>query len=874
MGLKEYQGKRQFGKTPEPRGTTFRNKGSSFVVHKHAASRLHYDFRLELDGVLKSWAVPKGPSLHPSLKRLAVHVEDHPVEYGSFEGTIPKEEYGGGTVMVWDRGQWVPQENPRHAYDRGRLKFQLQGNKLKGGWSLVRMGGAKAKDVKNWLLIKEKDKEALQGTQPDIIDTASRSVATKRTLEDIAVGTEENSRKKHFSPRKSGNKNSKSRSSRTISRKKTTGQSRAFDPSKLPSAVSGSQPATFRPQLATLVKSAPTGDDWLHEIKFDGYRLVSVVKDARIHLFTRNGKDWTKKFPGIADALAQLPVRQAILDGELVVLRPDGISDFQALQTVLKGEASDPLVYYVFDLPYCEGYNLCRTPLLTRKELLWELIKCLPEAAAFHLRYSDHIQGQGERSFEHACRKALEGIISKHAMSPYRQTRSKQWVKVKCHHRQELVIGGYTNPSGSRKFFGALLLGYYDQEGQLQYAGRVGTGFTQQRLARLHALLSKRHQASPPFVRLPNDRGLKSAHWVRPELVAEVEFLEWTREGVLRHPSFLGLREDKSVRDIRKESPTPLKEIVPEPSTSSRGRKTSRRGHSHPRVEMALTHPDKILYPQQGITKGDLAEFYQHIADWVLPHVAGRPLTLVRCPQGHQKKCFYQKHASGSLSESIRTILIEEKGSKEDNSYLVIDDVRGLIALVQMGVLEMHPWGCLKDRVDRPDRLVFDLDPGTGVKWEQLIEGAELLRRRLEEDGIVSFVKTSGVKGLHVVAPLVRRASWDELKQYTRKLATETAERQPSVFVANMSKAKRKGKIFIDYLRNGFGSTSIATYGVRALSGAPVSTPISWKELPSLSGPQAYTLKTLPDRLNALKRDPWEEFFQLRQSISRAVLNA
>ncbi|HBP89630.1 MAG: DNA ligase D [Nitrospira sp.] len=870
MGLKDYRSKRQFVKTPEPRGRKHRGNGSLFVVQEHAASHLHYDFRLELDGVLKSWAVPKGPSLYPSQKRLAVHVEDHPVEYGSFEGNIPKDEYGGGTVLLWDRGIWVPREDPSLSYKRGRLKFHLKGEKLKGGWSLVRMRSGK--NERNWLLIKEHDAHSFHNSQPDILETSPLSVATQRSLEEIAENSEINGKGNNRSRRRTHTRPKKNPPSRSNAREKPLGSPKISDPSKLPFASSSSQPTTFQPQLATLVKNPPAGEEWLHEIKFDGYRMLSMVKPGHIRLRTRNGKDWTNKFSVIAGALAELPVRQAILDGEILVLRPDGTSDFQALQNVLKGEASDPLVYYAFDLPYCEGYSLCRTPLLKRKELLRELIASLPADAATHIRYSDHIQGQGQDSFNQACRLALEGLISKQAMSPYRQARSKHWVKVKCQQRQELVIGGYTNPAGSRKYFGALLLGYYDEQGRLHYAGRVGTGFSDQRLARIYALLVKRQQARPPFFRLPFDRDLKKAHWVRPELVAEVEFFEWTREGVLRHPAFIGLREDKSAKEIKREMPMANDEVP-----FQRGRTSGRRSSSHPLAspedaEMPLSHPDKVLYPQQGITKRDLAEYYRRLAPWVLPHVAGRPLTLVRCPQGHQKKCFYQKHASDSLSDSIRQILIQEKGTKERNSYLVIDDVKGLLAFVQMGVLEIHPWGCLEDRIDRPDRLVLDLDPGPGVSWEQLIEGAHILKNRLLEDGVESFVKTSGGKGLHVVAPLVRRTTWDDLKKYTRMLAMETAQNHSAGFVATMSKTKRKGKIFIDYLRNGFGATSIATYGTRALSGAPVSTPLAWKELSSISSSQAFTLATLPARLKKIKSDPWKGFFDLRQSLSRSAL--
>jgi bifunctional non-homologous end joining protein LigD len=516
--------------------------------------------------------------------------------------------------------------------------------------------------------------------------------------------------------------------------------------------------------LATLVKQVPRGEDWIHEIKFDGYRLLAFLKNGQIQLRTRNGKDWTKKFPAIAHALAELPVRQAILDGEVVVLRPDGTSDFQALQNVLNGEASDPLVYFLFDLPHCEEYNLSRTPLLKRKEMLQHLLKDLSSQAAFLLRYSDHIQGKGKQSYEHACRNALEGIISKHAASSYQQSRSKQWVKVKCHHRQELVIGGYTSPAGSRKYFGALLVGYYDEQGRLQYAGRVGTGFDKNRLKQVHALLITRHRFHSPFFTMLSKRNTKGVHWVNPDLVAEVEFFEWTRDGVMRHPAFIGLREDKSAKDIRKETPASVEDIIPpkakatrsqrSPAKSSRRRRPFSSGTDSDTFSgISLSNPDRVLYPKQGITKRALAEFYQQISEWVLPHVIGRPLTLVRCPQGFHKTCFYQRHASDSLPESIRSISIKERGKGENNTYLVIDDVKGLLALVQMGVLEIHPWGCTEDRLDRPDRLIFDLDPSPGVSWERIIEGAIILKHLLSKDGIESFVKTSSGKGLHVMAP-------------------------------------------------------------------------------------------------------------------------
>jgi bifunctional non-homologous end joining protein LigD len=822
--------------------------------------------------------VPKGPSLCPSQKRLAVHVEDHPLEYGSFEGTIPKGEYGGGTVMVWDRGEWVPEGDPAGAYRRGRMLFKLKGKKLKGGWSLIRMGQAGVENGHHWLLIKNNDEEAIPSERSDVLDTHPLSIMTNRSLEEIAE--HQNHQKKLKCTPSSSRRISHTRTKPTPSsrRKQPSGVTARIDPSVLPHAEKSSQPVSFSPQLATLVKEVPRGEEWIHEIKFDGYRLLGFVKDGHIQLRTRNGKDWTSKFPAIAHGLAELPIRQAIVDGEVVVLRPEGTSDFQALQNVLKGEASDPLVYFLFDLPHCEGYNLRRTPLLKRKAMLQRLLSGLSSRPGFFLRYSDHIQGQGEQAYEQACRQALEGIISKRTTSSYQQARSKQWVKVKCHHRQELVIGGYTNPAGSRQYFGALLLGYYDDRSRLHYAGRVGTGFDEVRLKRIHALLAKRVRSSSPFLKLSAQEDSQGVHWVNPDLVAEVEFLEWTREGHLRHPSFIGLREDKSARDIRKETSARIGDRIPSTAKSSRSQRSPAKSSRHRRLSssrrdsgtfsgLALSNPDRVLYPKQGITKRALAEFYQHIAEWVLPHVIKRPLTLLRCPRGVQKPCFYQRHVSDSLPESIRGIHIQERGKGGNHTYLVIDDVKGLVGLVQMGVLEIHPWGCREDRLDRPDRLIFDLDPSPGIKWDHLVEGATILKDRLSEDGIESFVKTSGGKGLHVVAPLQRRATWEALKRYSRKLAMEVAKQDSSRYIATMSKEKRKGKIFIDYLRNSFGATCVTAYGTRARAGAPVSTPLRWEELAALSGPEAFTLATLPERLSALKEDPWKGFFDVRQSL-------
>jgi bifunctional non-homologous end joining protein LigD len=851
MSLREYRQKRDFKRTPEPAGNgAAARAGRKFVVQKHDASRLHYDFRLELDGTLKSWAVPKGPSLDPAVKSLAVHVEDHPLDYAGFEGVIPAGEYGGGTVMVWDQGTWEPDGDAAADYRHGKLKFSLHGEKLHGSWALVRMGGRAGEDGKNWLLIKHRDDAAKPVKKYDVLKREAKSVLSGRDLPEIAADAD----RVWSSKPKASRKLAASGNGRIAAKSTKKRVARGVKAARLDGARKATQPTKFSPQLATLASEAPEGDDWLHELKFDGYRLLAHVKNGRARLMTRRGQDWTHRFEPLAAAIAELPVKQAILDGEVVALNDEGESNFQQLQNNLKSGKTDSLVYYVFDMPHCEGYSLMKAPLTDRKEALAALLLSGGRGNDGMVRYSDHIVGNGPTVLEQACQRVREGIVSKRADSPYESSRSRSWLKVKCIKRQEFVIGGYTKPSGARVGFGALTLGYYEG-GKLNYCGRVGTGFTSQSLRQLTKQLRERRSDESPFDSSLSTAERRGVTWVRPELVAEVEFTEWTSDGRLRHPAFLGLREDKSAKQVKRE------EAVPMPRSSK-----SANGSGVVVAGVPLSHPDRVLFPEMKITKQDLAEYYAAVADWVLPHIVDRPLTLVRCPAGRTGQCFYQKHLNDSLPDQLRGVTIREKSGTDE--YVVVDDLAGLVSLVQMGVLEMHPWPARADDVEAPDRLVIDLDPGEGVAWKSVVTAARELRDVLGELGLESFVRTSGGKGLHVVAPLSRRNTWDQLKTFAHSLADTMARSDPARYIATMSKAKRRGKIYVDYLRNQRGATAIASYSTRARAGAPVATPLTWRELTTRIKPDGFTVVNVPKRLAKLKTDPWDGFFGVRQSIT------
>ncbi|HZW09257.1 MAG TPA: DNA ligase D [Phycisphaerales bacterium] len=877
MSLERYSKKRDFSRTPEPRGGGKKKPaGRIFVVQKHDASRLHYDFRLQVDGALASWAVPKGPSLDPTQKRLAVHVEDHPLGYADFEGVIPAGEYGGGTVLVWDKGTWTPEEkDPARAIQRGKLSFQLHGTKLHGGWTLTRLRARSDDNGEdqgdNWLLIKHDDEEAIPGGGSVILEELPDSVKTGRSLEEISE--EEGGPAPRGSRRARAGAGGGKSGARGGAAPGAAGADPVIDPEKITGARRARMPRKISPQLCTLVESAPEGDDWLHEIKFDGYRLLGRVQSGRATLITRAGHDWTGRFPPLAGALERLPVRQAVVDGEATILDASGHPSFQRLQNAIKAADFDDLVFYAFDLLYVDGYDLRASPLIERKEALRRLVPSTEEGV---LRYSDHVRGGGPLVRENACELALEGIVSKQVSAPYTQTRSRTWLKVKCTRRQEFVIIGWSPPEGARKHFGSLLLGAHDGEGRLVYTGRVGTGFTAASLKDIKQRLDGLGRRSCPADDPPTREERRGVRWVEPELVAEVEFAEWTDDGRLRHASFQGLREDKEAADVRIERPNPAPEREPPSAALS---VTRRAGASAPprRVRpkgaegpplvrgVAISNADRVLYPDQGETKLDVALYYEAVAERMLPHVAGRPLSTVRCPRGRAQKCFFQKHLGDTLGPPVKAIEVREKSGSEP--YISIDSAEGLIALVQFGVLEIHPWGSRAEDLEHPDLITFDLDPGEGVEFERVKQAARRVRDELARAGLVSFLKTTGGKGLHVVAPLRPRAGWDEAKAFCEALAKRLASEEPESYVATLAKAKRTGKIFIDYLRNGRGSTSIAPYSTRARAGAPVAMPLRWEELGALDAPDKHNIRSAVQRLARLKRDPWEGFFGTAQSL-------
>lgn len=841
MPLKTYQQKRDFKITPEPKGADGRrsNSGLLFVIQKHDASRLHYDFRLELDGTLKSWAVPKGPSLDPARKALAVQVEDHPLEYGDFEGVIPQGQYGGGTVLVWDRGTWEPLHDPTQGYASGKLHFVLHGQKLQGEWALVRMHGNAGGDGKNWLLMKVNDNYASKTR--DIVDDAPNSVKSKRSLLQIAGDRDD------------------------------VWSGDAKQTSKLPGAAKSAMPDKLGPQLAVLAAHPPAGEGWIHEIKFDGYRLLAFIKAGKVKLVTRKGLDWTHKFPDIAKALAKLKADSAIVDGEAVVLDKQGRSDFQSLQASFKDKTGATPVLYAFDLPFCDGLDLRNAPLIQRKQRLEKLLA--DSRVSPRVSYSEHVRSHGDQVIAKACGMALEGIISKRTDAPYVSRRDPTWLKTKCVNRQEFVIIGFTDPQGGRKGFGSLLLGYHDDKNRLVYGGRVGTGFDDKQLGRLHAQLKEIEQDSPPTDVAPPPRERRAAHWVKPNLVGEVNFSGWTRDGVLRHPAFIALRTDKPASEIVREKPL-------EPDTLGAladnrrkgGRASTQPSQANDPTEFAqvkLTHPDKLLYPDAHITKRNLAEYYLSVQQWMLPRVIDRPLALVRCPNGQTGKCFFQRNWNETLPPAIGKVDVGQGKAKEE--HVAVQDISGVISMVQIGVLEVHIWNCRGEDAQHPDQLVFDLDPGPDVPWKRVVDGARMLNRMLTSLRLPTFLKTSGGKGLHVTVPIRPNIDWDSAKSFCQTIAKALVE-QSDLFVANMRKDLRGGKVYIDYNRNERTATAVAPYSTRARPGAPVSMPISWRELGQIKSGGHFTVKTAPPYLARRRADPWRDFEQSRVNVREIVL--
>jgi len=843
MALEAYRRKRRFGTTSEPRGSVKKPAAAEdgvFVVQKHDARRLHYDFRLEMDGVLKSWAVTRGPSLVPGEKRLAVHVEDHPLEYGDFEGTIPKGEYGGGTVILWDRGRWTPIGDAHKGYAKGHLDFELDGEKLKGRWHLVRMGRKPREKRENWLLIKGDDEAARKPSDPDILEEHPESVKTGRVVEEVA------GEKPGWSS-KTGRINPSAAEPDQKKRKAAPA-----DPSKLKGAKKGPLPKFVEPTLATLVDEPPAGGRFIHEIKFDGYRLQARIEPGDVHLLTRSGLDWTSKFgKALASSFKALPVRKALIDGELVVENENGASDFSALQAALSEGRHDRFVFYAFDLLYLDGYDLRAVALSQRKEALASVFA----GETGILRLSEHFDADGDVILEHVCRLGLEGVVSKLRDAPYHSGRGKDWLKAKCSTRQEFVIAGYVPSTTSRKAIGSLVLGYHSG-GKLVHAGRVGTGYTSKVAEDLFRRLERIRSASNPFAERLSADAARQVRYVNPELVAEVEFRGWTADHILRHAAFRGLREDKPAKDVVAET-VMVKASKSSSSTKRRAQKSEGVAAS-PSSNVKLTHPDRLYWPDVGVTKEGLADYYTQVWDRMAFYVAKRPLALVRCPGGVTEECFFQKHAWKGLNRSIR--LARDPQDPSGEPILSIDDLDGLISLVQGGALEIHPWGSTLAKIEEPDMIIMDLDPGESVSWQQVAQAATEVRERLGQLGLAAFVKTSGGKGLHVVTPLRPKADWDAVKAFCKAMADAMAADSPDRFVATITKSKRRGKVLVDYLRNGRGATAVAPYSTRARPGAAVSMPVGWEEIGSISGAAYFTVGNAITRLTHLRADPWTEF--------------
>jgi len=843
--LKKYHQKRDFARTPEPTGNrhSAASHQRSYVVQKHYARNLHYDLRLELGGVLLSWAVPKGPCLDPSQKRLAIQVEDHPLDYQHFEGSIPAGEYGAGQVIVWDRGTWEPVGHAEEDYRLGKFKFLLHGEKLRGGWMLIRLPEARWQSKQpHWILFKERDEFARPLSKGDILIEEPDSVLN---------GPSGCSRRKSATkPRASTARNVRSA---------------ANSLARLKGARRGPLPSAPRPQLATLVAAPPEGDGWLHEIKFDGYRMLCRRDGDHVTIVSRTGLDWTSKFPSLTAAIKKLPAEGLLLDGEVVVLDDQGRSNFQALQNAMR--LHRPVVYYAFDLLYRDGYDLRQVPLVDRKSELAALLSGQPQHGT--LQFSDHIEGAAASFHRRACSLGLEGIVSKRASAAYTSGRSRSWLKCKCRLGQEVVIGGYTPPAGSRVGFGALLVGYYDRQKRLCYAGRVGTGFDEARLESLLETLRKIETTKSPFAGEPQP-GLPRAHWVKPQLVAEVEFSNWTDEGLLRQAAFKGLREDKPAMDIVREEPSALPQVkCSARSTKAQSNRSAPSGEDWESL-VRLTNPDRVVYPSLGIQKRDLARYYALVAERMLPHLSGRPLSLVRCPSGAAGKCFFQKHPPAGLSEAVTRIPVREKDKVEQ--YLAVHDLAGLLALVQFSALEFHTWQSRADDLERPDQLVFDLDPASDVPWSAICKAAEALRALLGELKLKSFVKLTGGKGLHVHVPIRRKQGWPETKAFCRAVSAVLEQAAPDRFTLNMAKTSRHGRIFIDYLRNERGATAIVPYSTRARENGAIAWPLEWRELPAIGRPDAVTIQDVLQDPSRLKKDPWQGMDHLRQSVTQRAL--
>ncbi len=919
--LARYRAMRNFNVTAEPKGgpsKTAKKRGEKkleelpFVIQKHAATRLHYDFRLGWRGVLKSWAVTKGPSYYPGDKRLAVQVEDHPIEYGGFEGIIPKGQYGGGTVMVWDQGTWTAHGDVDEGLTKGRLKFTLHGTKLKGDWALIRMGGKAVEERKpNWLLIKEHDEFERSATDLPVTEEQPDSVVTARDLDAIAEhqdhvwgmhGSHKQEKEaapaKALSRKQSGSKTAQ-HSDRNYKVAKVAELSSNLDfASELRNIPKERLPEFVPPQLALQVKEAPVGPEWIHELKLDGYRIQGRLDgskhpaSASVALLTRSGLDWARRMPDIAEALAKLPVRTALFDGEAVVLDEKGISSFARLQAAFQNEAKQDITYFMFDLLHLNGHNLRGLPLDRRKQILQKLLTVPGNPKRGQLRdqeivrFSEYLGMSGKEIFTKACQLGAEGIVSKKISAPYSSGRNGAWLKIKCARQQEFVIGGFIPPSKNKGGvgIGALLLGYYSH-GKLVYAGRTGTGFTQKMRQTLRATLEKIRQAHAPFASLPAGAS-RDTVWVQPKLVCEVGFATWTTDNLVRQAAFKGLREDKPAKEVTREAPVEFDKALT-PNTNVTKKKQVEASHAAPMLRaklkpkqfssvaedfpIPLTHPEKQVDAKSKLTKRELADYFWAVRDHMLPHISNRPLSIVRCPAGSTQPCFFQKHVTGNLPKGVEGIEIRGRRSGVMETYITLSTSLGLAGLAQMGVLEIHPWGSSNTDIEKPDRLIFDLDPDEAISWKTLAESAREVRARLRECNLESFLKTTGGKGLHVVAPIQPEYEWPVVKKFALAIASQMESDNERLYLIKMTKAARAGKIFIDYLRNDRGATSVAPYSPRARSGAPVAAPLDWKELDGPKIPR-FPVADFADWQARLRHDPWRAMLTKRQSVRAEIL--
>lgn len=852
MSLQEYRRKRAFDRTAEPDADAPVAAGRAlFVVQLHHASRRHYDFRLQVGDVLRSWAVPKGPSLDPAVKRLAVEVEDHPLAYADFQGEIAKGEYGAGQVALFDRGIWTSSGDADSQLAKGHLRFDLHGDKLRGGWHLVRSG--KPARQPQWLLFKDEDAFAGPVDADDLLDDvepppAPAGRASEKSGRKAGNAAVAGTTKPPAKPRRS------KRNWRTAAR-------------SLAGAKAGKPPdGAPKMQLASLVKAPPRGTDWLHELKWDGYRIMATIANGKIRLWSRNGLEWTSRLPEIASALSALALRSAVLDGELVAAG-GARADFNRLQATLAGREQAPLSLVLFDLLHVDGIDLGAVPLGRRKTLLAELLGTKPPA---HLAYSSHLVGGGAQALALARENGFEGVICKRGDGPYRPGRSDDWRKVKLRNSAEYAVVGCTPGQGRRTGFGALLLAEPDGRHGWRYAGRVGSGFTDADLRRIAADLDGAGSRQPT-VHVPGpDTGLRAARWFAPRFVVEVEDRGRGGNGLLRQASFKTLREDMTVDDLQGKAGRAGSAVGNNSTGENRNgsRRRPRPGAGKAALAaLPLSHPARVVFPDTGVRKRDVAAYYAKVMDWLLPEIAGRPLSVVRCPDGIAKACFFQKHRGPGMDQVDHVPLQEADGGSAD--YLVVNDAAGLLQLVQLNALEFHPWGAHADRPELADRIVFDLDPGPGVAWAQVRQAARQLRERLEQVSLASFLRTSGGKGLHVVVPLRPACDWQLVRRFARGFAEAMAVAEPERYVAVASKARRKGRIFIDYLRNGRGATAIAAYSLRARPGAPVAMPLSWAELSRVRAADVYDWRSAPARLARLRTDPWQAMAAIRQDLSR-----